>query len=127
MTEVSSELRGLRYGPAEEGRLMQTGTRSNPNSPGKQRACPESHRWREQGEAEHNHCKQIWVSSTFLRLVTLPARKAKTRLKSANTEFVMNRSASSDYSCLHLKEKGVPKNVKAANVFLFGVKMALYF
>lgn len=35
---VPSELRGLGHGPAEEARLVQTRTGTDPNSPGKQRA-----------------------------------------------------------------------------------------
>lgn len=42
MMGVSSEWRGLGYGPAEEARLMQTRMGTDPNSPGKQRARLES-------------------------------------------------------------------------------------
>lgn len=78
-------------------------------------------------EAAHSPCKQIPASSTFLQLVTSPGRKAKTRLKSANTGFVMNHAASFDCSCLHLKEKRVPKNVKEVNNFSFWCKNGTVF
>lgn len=82
-----------------------------------------------EGEAEAAHCpcEQIPASSTFLQLVTFPGRKAKTRLKSANTGFVMSHAASFDCGCLHLKEKRVPKNVKEVNIFSFWCKNGTVF
>jgi len=39
----------------------------------------------------------------------------------------MNCSASSDYSCLHFKERRVPKNVKEVSNFSFGGKNGTVF
>lgn len=89
-------LRVLRYGPAEEARLRQPGQGAIPNH--EESRVP----WLEgEAEAAHSPCKQIPASSTFLELVTSPGRTAKTRLKSANTGFVMSHAASFDCSCLH--------------------------
>lgn len=120
MTGGSSVPRTLGYGPAEEARLGQTRRGTDPKSWGKQSAMAGGSSW---------GCTQPLRAdpSTFLQLVTSPGRKAKTRLKSANTGFVMNQAASFDCSCLHLKEKRVPKNVKEVNNFSFWCKNGTVF
>lgn len=84
MMRLSSELRGLRYGPAEEAGLTQPGTGTDPNAAGEQGARPALAITGGSGARLSTTipCERIRVSSMFLRLVTLRVtRKAKTRLK----------------------------------------------
>lgn len=122
MTGGSSVLKALRYGPAEEARLGQPEQVLIPNQEESTVSWPEG-----VAGAAHRPCEQIPASSTLFQLVTSPGRKAKTRLKSANMGFVMSHAASFDCSCLHLKEKRVPKNVKEVNNFSFWCKNGTVF